>query len=89
MARSANTTWRHNDGEKIVELRSSKQARAPQLGITFPISSPTYTMTLEPINASFSQEVLTFSIKEEIYRTLHTKTLVQITYSPIYTTYMQ
>ena len=67
---------------RIVELRSSKQARAPQPGITSPISSPTYTMTLEPINASFSQEVLTFSIKEEIYRTLHTKTLVQITYSP-------
>src|SRR5205814_9171512 len=67
---------------RIVDLRSSKQARTPRPGITSPISRTTYTMTLEPINTSFSQEVVTFSINEEMYRTLRTKTLVQISYSP-------
>jgi hypothetical protein len=67
---------------RIVELRTSKQTRTPQPGITSPISRTTYTVTLEPINASFSKESVTFSIKEEMYRTLRTKTFVQITYSP-------
>lgn len=67
---------------RIVELRSSKQTRTPQPGITSPISRPTYTMALEPIDASFSQDVATFSLKEEVYRTLRPKTFVQITYSP-------
>jgi hypothetical protein len=67
---------------RIVELRSSKQTRTPQPGITSPISRPTYTVALEPISASFSQDVITFALKEDMYRTLRTKTLVQITYSP-------
>ncbi len=67
---------------RIVELRSSKQTRTPQPGITSPISRPTYTVSLEPVNVSLSQDIVTFSIKEEMYRTLRTKTLVQITYSP-------
>jgi hypothetical protein len=67
---------------RIVELRSSKQTRNPQPGITSPISRTTYTVALEPINASFSQEVVTFSIKEEMYLALRTGTVVQITYSP-------
>ena len=67
---------------RIVDLRSSKQAHTPRPGITSPISRTTYRVTLEPINTSFSQEVVTFSIKEEMYRTLHAKTMVQVTYSP-------
>ena len=67
---------------RIVDLRSSKQARTPRPGITSPVSRTTYTVTLEPINTSFSQAVVTFSIKEEMHRTLHTKTMVQVTYSP-------
>src|SRR6266480_7869773 len=67
---------------RIVDLRSSKQAHTPRPGITSPISRTTYRVTLEPINTSFSQEVVTFSINEEMYRTLRTKTLVQISYSP-------
>jgi hypothetical protein len=67
---------------RIVDLRSSKQARTSRPGITSPVSRTTYTLTLEPINTSFSQEVVTFSINEEIYRRLHTKEVVQITYSP-------
>jgi hypothetical protein len=67
---------------RIVELRSSKQTRTPQPGITSPISRPTYTMALEPILPSYSQDVITFSIKEEMYRTLRMKTLVEVTYSP-------
>jgi hypothetical protein len=67
---------------RIVELRSSKQTRTPQPGITSPISRTTYTVALEPIHFSISQEVVTFSIKEEMYRTLRNGTVVQITYSP-------
>ncbi len=67
---------------RIVELRSSKQNRTPQPGITSPISRPTYSLLLDPVDASISQDVVTFSIKEEMYRALRTKTLVQVTYSP-------
>jgi len=67
---------------RIVELRSSKQTRTPQPGITSPISRTTYTVALEPINASFSQDDVTFSIKEEMYLTLRKGTIVQVTYSP-------
>ncbi len=67
---------------RIVELRSSKQTRTPQPGITSPISRTTYTVALEPIQTSISQEVVTFSIKEEMYLTLRKGTVVQITYSP-------
>jgi hypothetical protein len=67
---------------RIVELRSSKQTRTPQPGITSPISRTTYTVALEPIHTSISQEVVTFSIKEEMYLTLRKGTVVQITYSP-------
>ncbi len=67
---------------RIVDLHSSKQARTPQPGITSRIIRTTYTVVLEPINASFSQEVVTFSIKEEMYLALRTKAVVQITYSP-------
>jgi hypothetical protein len=67
---------------RIVDLHSSKQARVPQPGITSRVFRTTYTVALEPINASFSQEVVTFSIKEELYLTLRKKAIVQITYSP-------
>lgn len=67
---------------RIVDVHSSKQARTPQPGITSPISRTTYTVALEPINPSFSQEIVTFSIKEEMYYTLRKGTVVQITYSP-------
>ena len=39
-------------------------------------------MALEQINTSFSQEVVTFSIKEEMYLSLREGAVVQITYSP-------
>jgi hypothetical protein len=67
---------------RIVDLRSSKQARAPQAGITSRVFRTTYTVAIEPIHASFAQEVVTFSIKEEMYLALRERALVQITYSP-------
>ena len=67
---------------RIVDLRSSKQARTPQPGITSRVFRTSYTVALEPIDASISQEVVTFSIKEEMYLPLHQGTVVQITYSP-------
>lgn len=67
---------------RIVDLRSSKQARTPQPGITSRVFRTSYTVALEPIDASFSQDVVTFSIKEEMYLSLHERAVVQITYSP-------
>jgi hypothetical protein len=67
---------------RIVDLHSSKQARTPRPGITSPLSRTIYTVALKPINTSFSQEVVTFSIKEEMYLSLRERTVVQITYSP-------
>jgi len=67
---------------RILALCSSKLNRAPQPGITSPISRPTYSMILEPVDASFSQDMVTFPIKEEMYHELRPKTLVEITYSP-------
>jgi hypothetical protein len=67
---------------RIVDLRSSKQARAPQPGITPRVFRTAYTVALEPINVSFSQEVVTFSIREEMYLSLREGAVVQITYSP-------
>jgi len=67
---------------RIVDLRSSKQARTPRPGITSSISRTTYTVTLEPIMPSFPQDVVSFSIKEEMYHKLRSKALVEINYSP-------
>ena len=67
---------------KIVGLRSSKQAHTPQPGITSRVFRTSYTLTLEPINASFFQDIVTFSIKEEMYLSLRERAVVQITYSP-------
>lgn len=67
---------------RIVELHSSKQNRTPQPGITSPISRPTYSMVVEPIDISFSQDVVTFLIKDDLHHELRAKTLVEITYAP-------
>ncbi len=67
---------------RIVALRSSKQHRTPQPGITSPIARPSYSMLLEPLDVSFSQDVIAFPIKEDLYHELRPKTLVEITYSP-------
>jgi hypothetical protein len=67
---------------RIVGLRSSKQARSPQPGLTPRIFRSSYTVALEPADSSTFQEVVTFVIKEEMYRSLREGTVVQITYSP-------
>jgi len=67
---------------RIVSLGSSKQARSPQPGITSRVFRTSYTVALEPLDASFFQDVVTFSIKEEMYLSLRERTVVQITYSP-------
>ena len=67
---------------RIVDLHSSKQARTPQPGITSRVFRTSYTVTLEPIDASFFQDIVTFSIKEEMYLSLRERAVVQITYSP-------
>ena len=67
---------------RTVALRSSRQNRAPQPGITSPISRPTYSMVVETIDTSFSQDIVTFRIKEDLYHELRPKTYTEITYSP-------
>jgi hypothetical protein len=67
---------------RIVGLHSSKQVRAPQPGITSRVFRTSYTVELEPIDASIFQGVVTFSMKEEMYLSLHERAVVQITYSP-------
>lgn len=67
---------------RIVVLRSSKQNRTPQPGITSPISRTMYSMVVEPIDTSFLQDLVTFPIKEDLYHELRPKTVVEITYSP-------
>jgi hypothetical protein len=67
---------------RIVDLHSSKQARTPQPGITSRVFRTSYSVTLEPIDASFFRDIVTFSIKEEMYLSLRERAVVQITYSP-------
>ena len=67
---------------RIVNLHSSKQARTPQPGITSRVFRTAYTIVLDPIDPSAIQDVVTFSIKEEMYLSLHESAMVQITYSP-------
>ena len=67
---------------RIVDLRSSKQSHTPRPGITPRSFRTTYTVALMPINIAFSQEVVSFSITEEMYLSLRERSLVQITYSP-------
>lgn len=67
---------------RIVDLHSSKQARAPQPGITSRVFRTSYTVALEPVGTSIFQGVVTFSVKEEMYLSLRERAVVQITYSP-------
>jgi hypothetical protein len=67
---------------RIIDLRTSKQAHTPRPGITPRSFRTTYTVALAPINISLSQEVVTFSITEQMYLSVRERALVQITYSP-------
>ena len=67
---------------RIVGLRSSKQTRAPQPGITSRFFRPSYTLALEPVDSSALRDVATFIIKEELYRSLRVGAIIQVTYSP-------
>lgn len=67
---------------RIVELRSTKQARTPQPGITSRVFRSSYTVALDAISPSSFQDIVTFSLKEDMYLSLHERETVQITYSP-------
>jgi hypothetical protein len=67
---------------RIVGLRSSKQTRTPQPGITSRVFRTSYTVVLEPVDSSAFQDVATFVIKEELYRSLHQGAIVRVSYSP-------
>lgn len=67
---------------RIVGLRSSKQTRTLQPGITSRVFRTSYTVALEPVDSSTFQDVVTFVLKEELYRSLREGAIVQISYSP-------
>ena len=51
-------------------------------GITRPISRTSYSVALQELEPSTTEEIQTFRIKETIYRTLHVGDVVRIVYSP-------
>jgi hypothetical protein len=67
---------------RIVGLRSSKQSRTARPGLTSRIARSSHVVALEPIHGHSSQEVMTFTIKEEMYHSLREGMIVQVTYSP-------
>jgi hypothetical protein len=67
---------------RVVGLHSSKQARAPQPGITSRFFRTSYSVALEPIDTSNFQDVVTFSVKEEMFLSLRERAIVEIMYSP-------
>ena len=67
---------------RIVGLRTSKQTRSPQPGLTSRMFRSSFTVALEPVGSTFLQESVTFSIKEEMYRSLRVGTVVEVKYSP-------
>jgi hypothetical protein len=67
---------------RIVGLRSSKQTRSPQPGLTSRMFRSSYTVVLEPVDSTSFQEAVTFVIKEEMYRSLREGTIVEVMYSP-------
>ncbi len=67
---------------RIVDLRSSKQTRNPQPGITSRVFRTAHSVVLKPVDPSTLQDVVTFVIKEELYRSLRKGAVVQISYSP-------
>jgi len=67
---------------KIVGLRSSRQTRTPQPGVTSRVFRTSYTVVLEPVYSSTFQDVVTFLINEELYRSLCQGAMVQVSYAP-------
>ncbi len=67
---------------RIVGLRSSKQTRSPQPGLTSRMFRSSYTMALEPVDSTSFHEIVTFVLKEEMYRSLREGTVVEVMYSP-------
>ncbi|HEX9134388.1 MAG TPA: hypothetical protein VF844_19020, partial [Ktedonobacteraceae bacterium] len=63
-------------------LRSSKQTRSPQPGLTSRMFRSSYSVALEPVDSTSFQEAVTFVIKEEMYRSLREGTVVEVMYSP-------
>jgi hypothetical protein len=67
---------------RIVGLRSSKQTRSPQPGLTSRMFRSSYTLALEPVDSATFHEVVTFVLKEEMFRSLRVGTVVEAMYSP-------
>ena len=67
---------------RILGLRSSKQTRSLQPGLTSRMFRSSYTVTLVPADTSTFREGVTFVIKEEIYRSLREGMVVEVAYSP-------
>jgi hypothetical protein len=67
---------------RIVGLRTSKQTRSPQPGLTSRMFRSSFTVALEPADPATFHEVVTFVLKEEMFRSLRVGTVVEVMYSP-------
>jgi len=73
---------------KVVGLRTTQQTRTAlqrrviHPGLTPRIGRAWYGVALEPLDVRTTQEVITFSLKEEQFKRLHKGQSVQIMYSP-------
>jgi hypothetical protein len=67
---------------RIVGLHTSKQTRSPQPGITSRMFRSSFTVALEPADSTTFHDVVTFVLKEEMFRSLRVGMVVQVMYSP-------
>ncbi|MGH2494112.1 MAG: hypothetical protein ACRDIV_05350 [Ktedonobacteraceae bacterium] len=73
---------------KVVGLRNSQRTRQAQSrrathpGLTPRIGRAWYGVALAPLDSTSQQEITTFAIREEQYKSLHEGQMVQLRYSP-------
>ena len=67
---------------RIVGLRTSKQTRSPQPGLTSRMFRSSFTVALEPADSATFHDVVTFVLKEEMFRSLRVGMVVEVMYSP-------
>ena len=71
----------HTTG-KVISLRAAVQTRAGRPGLTLRPTRTWFGVALRFIDASALEQVMTFAIREEVYKSLRRGDIVHITYSP-------
>jgi len=67
---------------KVISLRAAAQTRAGRPGLTPRPTRTWYGVALSFIDTSALEQVMTFAIREEVYKSLRRGDIVHITYSP-------